>query len=226
MIKEFVLKFSNYSKLVVYLLFMSLGLNNAMAAISAEAEQAQVSEASNTAKDIVLNFQNVLLDVMRQGEALSFQGRCKQLEFAILQSHDVIKSLRTIVGSKEWKRFSDEQRAELTTVFTDFIVSTYASNFNAFSGESFVYVSEHTTKKGNVIVRSILQIPEGKRKKVTFDYALKKNADDWKIYNIAADGVSDLATRRSEYRRILADEDGFNTLIAIINKKIDNYAKK
>jgi len=226
MIKEFVLNFSNYSKLVVYLLFMSLGLNNAMAAISAEADQAQVSEASNTAKDIVLNFQNELLDVMRQGEALSFQDRCKQLELAILQSHDVIKSLRTIVGSKEWKRFTDEQRAELTTVFTDFIVSTYASNFNAFSGESFVYVSEHTTKKGNVIVRSILQIPEGKRKKVTFDYALKKNADEWKIYNIAADGVSDLATRRSEYRRILADKDGFNTLIAIISKKIDNYAKK
>jgi len=225
MIKEFVLNILNHSKLVICSLFIFSGINNSIAAIPAEAEQVQASEVSFSAKDIVLNFQNELLDVMKQGEALSFQNRCKQLELAILQSHDVIKSLRTIVGSKEWKRFTDEQRNQLTTVFTKFIVSTYASNFNEFSDESFVYVSEHTTKKGNVIVRSVLEIPNGKRKKVTFDYALKKNAGDWKIYNIAADGVSDLATRRSEYRRILADKDGFNTLIAIINKKIDNYAK-
>jgi len=186
----------------------------------------QLIEVSSAAKDIVINFQNVLLDVMKQGKSLNFQARSEQLESAILISHDVIKSLRTIVGSKEWRGFSEEQKNQLMQVFTKFIVSTYASNFNSFSDESFVYVSEHTTKKGNIIVRSILNIPTGKRKKVTFDYALKKNGDGWRIYNIAADGVSDLATRRSEYRRILADPNGFDALIAIINKKNDNYAKQ
>lgn len=180
---------------------------------------------TSPAKTIVVDFQTALIDVMKQGDGLSFEERGKVLKQAILNSHDVLKSLRTIVGSKKWRGFSVEQRATLLNVFTKFIVSTYTFNFNAYAGESFVYVSEHTTKKGNVIVRSILNIPEGKRKKVTFDYALKKNTNGWQIYNIAADGVSDLATRRSEYRRILSGEDGFNRLIAIINKKIDNYAK-
>ncbi len=206
--------------------FLSFGNSIALAETEIKAEStASATEQISAPKKVVIDFQNALLDAMKQGESLSFQARSKQLEAAILKSHDVIKSLRTIVGSKQWKGFTEEQRAKLSKVFTKFIVSTYAANFNEFANESFVFVSEHTTKKGNVIIRSIFEIPESKRKKVTFDYALKKNADNWKIYNIAADGVSDLATRRSEYRRILAKEDGFNSLIAIISKKIDNYAK-
>jgi len=206
--------------------FLSFGNSIALAETKIKAEStASATEQISAPKKVVIDFQNALLDAMKQGESLSFQARSKQLEAAILKSHDVIKSLRTIVGSKQWKGFTEEQRAKLSKVFTKFIVSTYAANFNEFANESFVFVSEHTTKKGNVIIRSIFEIPESKRKKVTFDYALKKSADNWKIYNIAADGVSDLATRRSEYRRILAKEDGFNSLIAIISKKIDNYAK-
>lgn len=215
-------KWSAYFLIVIF----SLGNSIAVAVVEGKTAEVTVAEESSAPKKVVTDFQNSLLDAMKQGKTLSFQARCDQLEVAILKSHDVIKSLRTIVGSKEWKGFSEEQKNQLSSAFTQFIVSTYASNFNEFSNESFVYVSEHTTKKGNVIVRSILNIPEGKRNKVTFDYALKKQGDNWKIYNIAADGVSDLATRRSEYRRILANDDGFNSLIAIINKKIDNYAKQ
>jgi len=214
------------------LIIISFGITTTVVATenndstTAIVEEVVVKEKEGiVAKVIVTDFQSVLIDAMKQGKALSFEGRCLYFKDAILKSHDVLKSLRTIVGSKEWRKFTDEQKALLTEVFTRFIVSTYAFNFNEFTDESFKYVSEHTTKKGNVVVRSILYIPEGKRKKVTFDYALKKNSDGWRIYNIAADGVSDLATRRSEYRRILSGEDGFNALIAIINKKIDNYAK-
>jgi len=211
------------------LLIFSFGITSTVVATENDnltaVEEVDVVKESLLAKEVVTEFQSVLIDAMKQGKTLSFDDRCEYFKDAILKSHDVLKSLRTIVGSKEWRRFSDEQKTQLTDVFIKFIVSTYAFNFNSFSGESFKYVSEHTTKKGNVVVRSILYIPEGKRKKVTFDYALKENSEGWRIYNIAADGVSDLATRRSEYRRILSAEDGFNALIAIINKKIDNYSK-
>ncbi len=220
----FVLNKLNKVKVFFFFVFLSCWIT----ASNAEPENdglALIIEEASPAKNVVTDFQKALINAMKQGETQSFAERSQYLKQAILKSHDVLKSLRTIVGSKQWRTFSDEQKTLLNEVFTKFIVSTYVFNFNAYSNESFVYVSEHTTKKGNVIVRSILNIPESKRNKVTFDYALKKNSDGWRIYNIAADGVSDLATRRSEYRRILSANDGFNTLIAIINKKIDNYAK-
>jgi len=215
----------NKSKWFIFVVIFSVSLFISTA-IRAEgaAVNDEIVEQGQTAKEIVFEFQSVLIDSMKQGDKLGFKERCQYLKEPILDSHDVLKSLRTIVGSKEWRGFTSEQKSLLTEVFTDFIISTYAFNFNAFSNESFTYVSERTTKKGNVIVRSILNIPDGKRSKVTFDYGLRKTSAGWRIYNIAADGVSDLATRRSEYRRVLAG-DGFDTLIAIINKKIDNYAK-
>jgi phospholipid transport system substrate-binding protein len=54
---------------------------------------------------------------------------------------------------------------------------------------------------------------------------LKKKGDNWKIINIIANGVSDLALKRSEYTSIL-ERDGFEALIAKMNEKIDNYSKQ
>jgi phospholipid transport system substrate-binding protein len=52
---------------------------------------------------------------------------------------------------------------------------------------------------------------------------MKKKDEGWQIINIIADGVSDLALKRSEYTSILS-RDGFDVLIAKITEKIDNYA--
>lgn len=221
----FVLNKLNKVKMFLFFVFLSFWITASNAESAGNDGLALIIEEASPAKSVVIDFQNALIGAMKKGDTLGFAERSLYLKQAILNSHDILKSLRTIVGSKQWRTFSDEQKTLLNQVFTKFIVSTYAFNFNVYSNESFVYVSEHITKKGNVIVRSILNAPESKRNKVTFDYALKKNSDGWRIYNIAADGVSDLATRRSEYRRILSGSDGFNTLIAIINKKIDNYAK-
>ena len=53
---------------------------------------------------------------------------------------------------------------------------------------------------------------------------LKEIGDNWRIINIIANGVSDLALKRSEYTNILQRE-GFDALIAKINEKIDTYSK-
>jgi len=158
---------------------------------------------------------------MEQGKTLGFQGRYEQLEKAIVDSHDLTKIARIVVG-KEWKKLSDEQKATLTDVFSRLSISAYAHNFKDFSGESFNYVSEDETARGGVIVHTVFVLPEDKD--VKFDYMLKKKGDNWRIINIIANGVSDLALKRSEYTSVLKRQ-GFDVLIAKINEKIDNYAK-
>jgi phospholipid transport system substrate-binding protein len=110
----------------------------------------------------------------------------------------------------------------LTSVFSQLSISAYAHNFKEYSGESFKYLSEDKTARGGVIVHTVFVLPDDKD--VKFDYMLKKKGDNWRIINIIANGVSDLALKRSEYTSVLKRE-GFDDLIAKINKKIDNYAK-
>ncbi|MGZ5000532.1 MAG: ABC transporter substrate-binding protein [Methylomonas sp.] len=173
-----------------------------------------------SARQVVDEFQNELLAVMKQGKALGFKGRYDKLEPAVRKSHDLPKIARIVVG-KQWEELSAEQQAKLETVFSQLSISAYAHNFKDYSGESFTFVSEEETGRGGVVIHTDLHIPG--EKDVKFDYMMKKKDDGWRIINIIADGVSDLALKRSEYTSVLS-KDGFDTLIAKITEKIDNYA--
>jgi len=175
-----------------------------------------------TARQVVEEFQNQLLDVMRQGKQLGFQGRFDKLDVAVRKSHDLPKIARIVVG-KQWEELTPEQQVKLETVFSKLSVSAYAHNFKDFSGESFVFVSEEETGRGGVVIHTNLLIPG--EKDVKFDYMMKKKDEGWRIINIIADGVSDLALKRSDYTSVLSRE-GFDALIAKITEKIDSYAKQ
>lgn len=175
-----------------------------------------------TAKQVVEGFQTELIAVMKQGKELGFKGRYDKLSTAIAKSHDLNKIARVVVG-KEWAKLSEEQQQKLVDVFSQLSIASYAYNFKDFSGESFKFASEEETTRGGTVVHAYLLIPGDKD--VKFDYMLKKKGDSWRIINIIANGVSDLALKRSEYTSIL-ERDGFDALITKINEKIDNYAKQ
>ncbi|MCK9606245.1 MAG: ABC transporter substrate-binding protein [Methylomonas sp.] len=175
-----------------------------------------------TARQVVESFQDQLIDVMKQGKELGFKGRYDKLDAAVKKSHDLPKIARIVVG-KQWEELTPEQQAKLEEVFSELSVSAYAHNFKEFSGESFSFVSEEETGRGGVVVHTNLKIPG--EKDVRFDYMMKKKDDSWQIINIIADGVSDLALKRSDYTSVL-NREGFDKLIAKINEKIESYAKQ
>jgi phospholipid transport system substrate-binding protein len=178
--------------------------------------------AEETAKQVVEMFQDQLIGVMKQGKELGFKGRYDKLDVAVKKSHDLPKIARIVVG-KQWEELTPEQQTKLEAVFSELSVSAYAHNFKDFAGESFSFVSEEETGRGGVVVHTNLQIPG--EKDVKFDYMMKKKDDSWQIINIIADGVSDLALKRSDYTSVL-NREGFDALIAKIHEKIESYAKQ
>jgi phospholipid transport system substrate-binding protein len=186
------------------------------------ATTAYAQEEGATARQVVEKFQAELIDVMKNGKQLGYAGRYEKLKDPISNSHDLTKIARIVVG-KEWEKLTEGQQQKLVEVFSRLSVASYAHNFKDYSGESFVFDSEEETARGGVVVHSHLVVPG--EKDVKFDYMLKEKGPSWRIINIIANGVSDLALKRSEYTAILQRE-GFDALIAKINEKIDNYSKQ
>jgi phospholipid transport system substrate-binding protein len=180
------------------------------------------TESGATAKQVVEKFQTELIAVMKNGKQLGYAGRYDKLYEPVSNSHDLTKIARIVVG-KEWEKLSEAQQQKLVDVFIRLSVASYAHNFKDYSGETFVFDSEEETTRGGVVVHSHFIIPDDKP--VKFDYMLKEKGNSWRIINIIANGVSDLALKRSEYTTILQRE-GFDALIAKINEKIDNYSKQ
>mgnify|MGYP002630727914 CR=1 FL=1 len=165
----------------------------------------------------IKNLHSSLLEAMRGGEKLGFQGRFKLLSPVIESSHDLDLIVETILG-RQWTKLSHEQQQTLISHFHKLSISTYAGWFKEYNGEEFKYIEQKEMPRDYVLVRSQLIRANGDT--VNFDYLLHQDKEDWRIINILADGVSDLALKRVEYRSTIK-QNGFKVFIDMLKKKIE-----
>lgn len=176
----------------------------------------QELDTTNPAKT-VNSLHDALIKGMQGGDKLGFQGRFKLLAPIVERSHDLDFIAKTILG-KHWTKLNREQQQIFTSHFHKLSISTYAGWFKEYDGEHFKFIEQKTMPRKYVLVRS--QLIQSNGDTVSFDYLLRQDKRDWRIINILADGVSDLALKRVEYRSIL-EKKGFNIFIDMLKKKIE-----
>jgi phospholipid transport system substrate-binding protein len=169
---------------------------------------------------VIQEFQDELIAVMKKGEELGFRGRYERLVPIVQQSHDLPAIAQIAVGSY-WTGLDAGQRERLIDTFSELSIATYADRFDSYAGETFQIQGSEELSPHVAGVHSVLRKSDGEE--VRFDYMLNERDGQWRIVNIVADGVSDLALKRSEYSRILAT-DGFQALIEDLQEKIDAYS--
>jgi phospholipid transport system substrate-binding protein len=179
------------------------------------AENPAPTETSD-AQRIVERLHDTLIKAMRESGSLGYKGRYELLAPVIDQTHDIDFIARTSLGAN-WTQLDAEQQRTFVDVFRKLSIGTYAGWFKGYDGERFEFMEQQQMPREQVMVRSKL-IPL-KGEPVRFDYILRHGKEGWRIVNILADGVSDLALKRVEYRAIL-QRDGFPTLIDMLKKKI------
>ncbi len=159
---------------------------------------------------------DALLKAMREGGKLGYKGRFELLAPVIDRTHDLDFIARTTLGAN-WTQLDAEQQRTFIDVFRKLSIGTYAGWFKSHDGERFEFLEQQSMPRDQILVRSRLVPLKGES--VRFDYILRHGKEGWRIVNILADGVSDLALKRVEYRAVL-QRDGFPTLIDMLKKKI------
>lgn len=172
--------------------------------------------------EVVERLHTALLSVMKEAKTLGFEGRFQRLLPVITEEFDLPFVAHTTLGSY-WSELSKEQRDQFLKIFRELSVADYARHFDGYSGEHFTIEKEIPLPRGNMQIRSKLIIPGDTS--VIFDYLLHKVDGQWLIVNIFANGVSDLAVKRAEYRRIIATE-GFQSLLNQLKAKIALYRRE
>jgi phospholipid transport system substrate-binding protein len=176
-----------------------------LAAAPAGAPQATIS-----------TFYDTLLAAMKDGPALGFQGRRKELAPAIRRAFDLPLMTRLMVGP-QWAGLTPEQQQQLVAAFSEFSIATYASRFDDYSGERFEVEPATTPTTSGVIVHSKLVKAEGDS--VQLDYLMHDTDAGWQIVDVYLSGtVSELATRRSEFSSIMR-RGGADALVDVLQKK-------
>ena len=73
-------------------------------------------------------------------------------------------------------------------------------------------------KRKDVTVRALIKDPERPDIKIAFKVRKDKRTNKWRAYDMVAEGISLLSSKRSELEAILR-KDGLDKVIEVLNKK-------
>jgi phospholipid transport system substrate-binding protein len=118
---------------------------------------------------------------------------------------------------RQWPMLTDAERQRFVAAFQRLSVMTYAARFGNVAPDAFRPLEAGMPDaNGRVQVKTAIK-REGQAD-VSLEYLLQQEGEDWKIINIVADGVSDLALKRAEYQRVFAS-GGIEGLIAELGQQ-------
>jgi phospholipid transport system substrate-binding protein len=199
---------------------MIVGSARAAAPVGTPSNAAAAGQSADPVA-VIKRLQATLIQTMKDGQKLGFQGRYKRLEPVVVQTHDFAFIARLVLGS-DGAKLSTDQQNQFVKAFTQLGVSTYAKEFNSYSGEHFDQGGTQANA-GSTVVYSTLVIAD--HDPVKFEYQMHRVGANWMIVNIIADGVSDLALKRTQYRELLRQK-GFSGLLAWITEQTQKNSQE
>jgi phospholipid transport system substrate-binding protein len=171
----------------------------------------------NGAQEVVKRFNSALLEEMKRADELGFHGRYKLLD-PVLRKVFALRFMGEKSLGNHWKDLSQEQRQRYLDLYADWTISSYAGNFDGYSGERFEIEEGELNKGDTVTVISNLVIPN--KESVAFHYSLRLFQDGWRIVDITIEEVSQLSLTRSQFISVLKKK-GFDGLLAALQEKIE-----
>jgi phospholipid transport system substrate-binding protein len=118
--------------------------------------------------------------------------------------------------SRHWQTLRREEQAEFVTLFRDLLEHAYLTQIEAAGGEKITFLSEAREAGGSAIVRSKVTTRQGSE--IPLDYRMHVRDGSWRIYDVVVQGVSFIASYRTQFDRVIRAES-YGSLRERLQKK-------
>jgi phospholipid transport system substrate-binding protein len=188
-----------------------------LALLGASGARSQTRTQTPSPEQVVASLHEALIAVAAD-QSLSREERFARLAPVVDATHD-LAYIAELSIRREWRDLSPEQRDAFVSAFRRLSIMTYVTRFANVGRGAFKIIATEPEKSGRVRVRA--EIERESAEPVALDYLLHESGGVWRIANILADGVSDLALKRAEYQRLLTDGT-IEDLIAELDRQTEN----
>lgn len=169
-----------------------------------------------------------------QGVAMKTFERIKANQEAIAQDPEMLRLIMEeelvphidykfaafMVLGKHFKSVPKEKMGEYLSVFRQYLITTYAVAMGYYDNQTVVFQPESDfADEKSVTVRAVIQDPVRPEIKIAFKVRKDARTNAWKAYDMVAEGISMLNSKRSEFESILRT-DGIDAVIALMREKI------
>ena len=150
----------------------------------------------------------------------SINQKKKETKFGELfdKNFDIPSISRFVLG-KYWKQASLDQKKQFIKAFRNYVVKTYSSRFNEYSGEQLSLINfENQSNPKIFIVHTALKREDAPP--IIVDWRIGKKKESFVILDIIIEGISLAVTQRSEFVSVIElNEGSIDRLISILKEK-------
>ena len=191
----------------IVLLFV-LVKSTAMAQTSTEEHEARVALAHSMA--------NMTISILTDQKKKTMSERQEVLVNGFAKSIDIDWIAKFVIGSA-WKNASDEQRAQYTDLYRQYLTHVYVSTYAESPDRKIrdikvVGINDSDTSDDRFTTRTAILLGNGDSIKVDY-LAEARGPGRYKIIDVVIEGVSLLSTHRAEFAQIAA-KGGIESVIA------------
>ena len=124
----------------------------------------------------------------------------------------------SLVLGQHFKTTTPEQRNKFFTAFDQFIVQAYAQALTMYKDQKVEIEQPKDVSDSKVSMR-VKVIQSGNQAPINLNFYWRKNSKDgkWQVYDMAAEGVSMVDTKKQEWSSILR-KDGIDALTEQVQK--------
>jgi phospholipid transport system substrate-binding protein len=128
------------------------------------------------------------------------------------------KWIARFVLSKNYRRANLEQKKRFTDLYREFMINTYGPKFKNYDGRKFT-VNKITKQKSFYLVKAEF-LPRESNVPISIDFRVKEKSGKLVILDFIAEGISLIATQRSEFNSAIS-RDGMVKFLDILEKRVD-----
>jgi phospholipid transport system substrate-binding protein len=178
-----------------------------------------VTIAAESPDELVKRTADDVLSVVKADKDIQAGNQEKIFKLAeekILPNFNFEKVSRLVLG-KNWTKATPDQKSAFQNEFKTLLLRTYATALSKYKNQVIEYrplrLADGATNA--TVKTSILQ--QGGQP-IAVDYALEKQAEDWKVYDIVIEGVSLVTNYRSQFAQEIR-QNGLDSLIKKLAEK-------
>ena len=127
------------------------------------------------------------------------------------QNFDMPTIIRLVLG-RHWRTATPGQKARFAQVFRTHLVRVYTSQLGVYEGEIMEIEKSAALSKRDPVIYTLVVRNEEDVVPLRVDWRVRETDDGLKVIDVAAEGVSMLTTKRSEFTSLVARE-GVEALI-------------
>jgi phospholipid transport system substrate-binding protein len=159
-----------------------------------------VTESEAAARAVVAETVKEVLAVLRD-KSVPTEQRIHSIEEIVYGRFD-LEVMSRLVLARNWKRFTDEQKAEYVEEFKKYLTNSYGSRIERYDQQKVEIVGEREEPRGDVVIQT--KIVGGEFEGTLVDYRLRKQKGEWRVIDVVIEGISMVSNYRDQFKSIVS----------------------